>query len=1468
MHDRSPTPERLLLQSTENAYDPNLDDASPNMTSSNPPDPMLTLLQQLAEMQRQNQQFQQQILDRQLHHEQRQLDHEQRLATMFTTQHHHSSPAPSVAPSSSIHPDIQQVQEDIKTLLTDKCRVTLSLDNFESWRMAIVSDADLIQATQVLETAAPPDDNDFLASTIWSKKNTVLRARMLNAMTSPVRERLGVTTHLSASGIWEKVNALFGKSLAEERFLATKSLRELTLENGDYLTYQARFQQILTRLQNLGETLPDFLAHDFFIHGLGSWNRTFIKTRLDEFFSTGRGPIQNLDLFGLMAQLASRAGTHNREGNARKDPNSSPGHAKPATNKPSGTGSQDGSKPTCSRCNRRHSGNSCFYENPSKAPEWWKKKHPDLFSPSQPQRDAPQPSANPPSADIPLFNAPHNANSAVAGAANNHVSYDASRWLADSCASYHLTPDRSLFLTYTPVTPIPSDAIEDAKGDTAICSGIGTVHIPLGDHSLTLSDVRHIPSFAVNLISLGQLANQQYQLHYSADNTAIHFTSVNGSQYEARLTNNNIYQLAQCLHPGDDLQLSASAFAAPGHHKISLPILDWHRRLCHLNQADLLRLAHDPESCVHISGTKDLPFCDTCHQSRQTRQYGKIPRSRATKPLMRVHLDIAGGGRTLDVDHDDDSSIPASRIGAKYVLFITDDATRYRWCFFLSHRSAAIVSFRHWLQSVKNQGFSAPAFVVSDNEFYSKDWAALYNSEGITWQPSAPHSPWQNPVSERTIRIIFERTRSAMIDAPYIPPRFWQDAVQCVTTLTNYLPTSTFLYNSPVPGGVNTNPDISPSPYRTPMAAWINSPVDFSWHRRWGCPVWVHRHGADKPTTKFDSRSTCCFVLGHIAAGQYRVWDPRKDTVFNTNDVIFNESHQETPVASAPIQSEPTSSIPSDHDDDVHTDWFHPASGRSFAAAALAFSARAPDTPTSYTQALTSTHAALWRTAMDAEVQELKNKGCWRLVRKDDLPPGTRVIPGRWVYKQKETNDQSLPFLAKARWVIRGNLLDKSYIESYSPVASEQTTRLLYALASIYRWHIFKADAILAFLNGKMPAAKRVYMYQPHGYAEGEKGLFVCELLQALYGLIPSARIWYDTLASYMRTLNFRCSAYDSALWCHCDRHHLYVSTHVDDFQIYCESASDGKWFLSSLAAKFAMKDANDEKYLGVTVHRSPDRAITTLSQRDYALDLVNSFGLGDAHPVKLPMDPDMIIDDSPDPNINIREYQRGTGGLNWLSTKTRPDITRTSRYLSRFNARPTPKSWQTLKHCLRYVKGSLDYSIIFSGHDIPSPFPTAFSDSDWGGPHTGNRRSVTGYVFLLAGGPIAWNSQTQTSVALSSNEAEYMAASDVSRDAVWLRNLFFDFNVTPSSSDIPFPPLPIYLDNAGALSMTGDTLVTKRSKHIDIRFHYVREKVQDGLVRFSHCSSNDNVADGLTKPLRADKFSRFLHLLGISVHS
>lgn len=126
----------------------------------------------------------------------------------------------------------------------------------------------------------------------------------------------------------------------------------------------------------------------------------------------------------------------------------------------------------------------------------------------------------------------------------------------------------------------------------------------------------------------------------------------------------------------------------------------------------------------------------------------------------------------------------------------------------------------------------------------------------------------------------FDRARTLMLDAPHIPQRFWVDVLKYALDITNRLPTSTILFNSPIPLGVNTNTKISPSPYKPPLAAWTNSPTSITKYRRWGCPAWVHRHGSDKSINKFDSRSKCCFMIGQISDQQYRVWGPYQYSIY------------------------------------------------------------------------------------------------------------------------------------------------------------------------------------------------------------------------------------------------------------------------------------------------------------------------------------------------------------------------------------------------------------------------------------------------------------------------------------------------------------------------------------------------------------------------------------------------------------
>ena len=244
------------------------------------------------------------------------------------------------------------------------------------------------------------------------------------------------------------------------------------------------------------------------------------------------------------------------------------------------------------------------------------------------------------------------------------------------------------------------------------------------------------------------------------------------------------------------------------------------------------------------------------------------------------------------------------------------------------------------------------------------------------------------------------------------------------------------------------------------------------------------------------------------------------------------------------------------------------------------------------------------------------------------------------------------------------------------------------------------------------------------------------------------------------------------------------------------------------------------KQYLGRDVKRDREKGILRLTQSAYADELVTSFGLADAHPVKTPMDPGLVMDDSPDPNIKTKEYQRGVGSLIWLATRTRPDLSRTAGVLAQYNAAPTKKSWAALKHALRYIKGTIDLGVQYERDPNPEAaitLPIAYSDADWGGPLNGDRRSTSAYIFTLTKGPVSWRSQKQASIALSSNEAEYMAASETAREAIWIRNLMLDLGILGSET----PPMKFKIDNKGVDDMT-KKLEQRGDQKIEARRHQI----------------------------------------------
>uniref|UniRef100_A0A0K8SE75 Retrovirus-related Pol polyprotein from transposon TNT 1-94 n=1 Tax=Lygus hesperus TaxID=30085 RepID=A0A0K8SE75_LYGHE len=280
---------------------------------------------------------------------------------------------------------------------------------------------------------------------------------------------------------------------------------------------------------------------------------------------------------------------------------------------------------------------------------------------------------------------------------------------------------------------------------------------------------------------------------------------------------------------------------------------------------------------------------------------------------------------------------------------------------------------------------------------------------------------------------------------------------------------------------------------------------------------------------------------------------------------------------------------------------------------------------------------------------------------------------------------------------------------------------------------------------------------------------------------------------------------------------------------------------------------------LGFELSRNREEKKLWITQEKYLNEILGKFNMGSCNPAKTPSSPGDRLKKSPHEQIeeSMRNvpYQEAVGSLLFASQVSRPDIAHAVSSVSRFNSNPAPEHWTAVKRILRYIKGTTSMRLEYDGKK-PSPI-LGFCDADWAN-DLEDRRSTTGYVFLKSG-PISWATKRQPTVALSTTEAEYMSASAATQEALWLRGLCEE--IQPSDAE---GPTMIFIDNQGALNLALNGAYQARTKHIDIRHHFLREKVRSGQLTFRYVSSKDMVADSLTKPLDCEKFQKCISMQGL----
>lgn len=450
-----------------------------------------------------------------------------------------------------------------------------------------------------------------------------------------------------------------------------------------------------------------------------------------------------------------------------------------------------------------------------------------------------------------------------------------------------------------------------------------------------------------------------------------------------------------------------------------------------------------------------------------------------------------------------------------------------------------------------------------------------------------------------------------------------------------------------------------------------------------------------------------------------------------------------------------------------------------------------------------------WQTAMNEEIKAIDRNNTWELV---ELPKGSQPIGVKWVFKKK-MNAQGDIERYNARLVAKGykQKAGIDYDNVFAPVARMETIRLLISQAAQLKWPIFQMDVKSAFLNGVLK--EDVYIEQPPGYMKVGEEKKVLKLKKALYGLKQAPRAWNTRIDSYFKENGFEQCPYEQALYVKKNGGNmLFVAFYVDDLIFMGNNDEMIEDFKGTMTREFEMTDLGLMKFfLGLEV-RQVETGIF-ISQETYAKEILKKYKMANCNLVSTPMEPGAKLSKfDGGERVDANRYRSLIGSFRYL-TCTRPDLSLSVGIVSRFMEEPVHSYWKALKRILRYIQGTVSYGLFYSKAEDYKL--VGYSDSDWCG-DIDDRKSTSGYVFFMGDTAFTWFSKKQPIVTLSTCEAEYVAASGCVCHAIWLRNLLSKMELKQLGATV------IHVDNKSAIELAKNPVNHERSKHIDVRFHFI----------------------------------------------
>ncbi|GMI66431.1 cysteine-rich RLK (RECEPTOR-like protein kinase) 8 [Hibiscus trionum] len=341
-------------------------------------------------------------------------------------------------------------------------------------------------------------------------------------------------------------------------------------------------------------------------------------------------------------------------------------------------------------------------------------------------------------------------------------------------------------------------------------------------------------------------------------------------------------------------------------------------------------------------------------------------------------------------------------------------------------------------------------------------------------------------------------------------------------------------------------------------------------------------------------------------------------------------------------------------------------------------------------------------------------------------------------------------------------------------------------------------------------------MEQPQGFSSKKFPGHVCRMKKALYGLKQAPHAWYGKVAQYFVFCGFKVSDSDSSLFTKLESNkHILALLYVDDMIITGDDEAEISRLRTDLSVRFEMKNLGEVGYfLGLEIEKTKQGYF--VSQRRYAAGLLESFSMGESKDMATPMETNVKLKKDRGKILqDARNFRQLVGSLVYL-TITRPEISYSVSVISQFMQNPKSHYLDAAKRILRYIKGFLEYGLMYKKND--SFLLSGYTDADWVGDAT-DRRSTSGYCFDFGSAVVSWCSKKQPTVALSSTEAEYIAATMAAQECIWLKYLMGDM-----FGNINYA-VQIKCDNESAIKLASNPVFHGRTKHIEFRHHFVREK-------------------------------------------